>query len=95
MKLNRPLKKIREHRRRSLLLCLGISCFLLGAVLFYSETQPAAAYEQFLEIDYLTALREERPSPESISDLGLDLIKRSDRVTKSAVPLTESGAAKM
>lgn len=62
MKLNRPQKKIREHRRRSLLLCLGISCFLLGAVLFYSENQPAAAYEQFLEIDYLTALLEERPS---------------------------------
>ena len=82
MKLNRPQKKIREHRRRSLFLCLGISCFLLGAVLFYSENQPAAAYEQFLEIDYLTALLEERPSPESISNLGLDLIKRSDRVNQ-------------
>ncbi|MBF0014660.1 Tat pathway signal sequence domain protein [Enterococcus casseliflavus] len=82
MKLSRLRKKIREHSRRSFLLSLGISCFSLGAALFYSENQPAAAYEQFLEIDYLTALLEERPSPESISDLGLDLIKRSDRVNQ-------------
>lgn len=81
MKLSRLRKKSGSIAEEAFCF-LWVSVVLLGAALFYSENQPAAAYEQFLEIDYLTALLEERPSPESISDLGLDLIKRSDRVNQ-------------
>ncbi len=46
-------------------------------------------YEQFLTIDYLISLLADDTTPEAIQDLGLDLIKRSDRVNQRRTAINQ------
>lgn len=70
--------KIKKH----CFFLLGIACLMIGAITFFIENQPSPIYEQFLTIDYLISLLADDTTPEAIQDLGLDLIKRSDRVNQ-------------
>ena len=89
MKPIRSFNQVHMKIKKHCFFLLGIAFLMIGAITFFIENQPSPIYEQFLTIDYLISLLADDTTPEAIQDLGLDLIKRSDRVNQRRTAINQ------
>jgi len=89
MKPIRSFNQVHMKIKKHCFFLLGIAFLMIGAITFFIENQPSPIYEQFLTIDYLISLLADDTTPEAIQDLGLDLIKRSDRVNERRTAISQ------